>query len=230
MAENSILIVEDETHILEATSSYLTLEGFAVHEARTLEQAFLTLEQHTVDIIILDLGLGQEDGLDLITSGIVSKSTKIIITSARNEIQDRVKGFNLGVDTYLVKPISLEELGSIIHNFIRKTKLDAPFVKETKWKLDKKSWILTAPNHKDAKLTLSEMKLLLKLGEKIGVPVTRKQIILALDADIATYDLRRLEVLVRRLRKKTQDKTALKIPISTARNVGYAFTEELIIQ
>lgn len=227
MALPTVLVVEDELDLREATCSYLKLEGFDPFEADSISAAKALIEQEAIDVMVLDLGLGSEDGIDLLSSQIIPPQTKVIIATARGDIQDRVKGFDLGVDSYLVKPIALEELASIIHNFVRKSRSNQI---HNQWTLDTHTWLLYTPNQQKVKLTASELKVLKRLSESLGHPVAKADIVEALGADVEAYDYRRLEVLIRRFRKKVETETLQILPITTARNIGYALTEVIDVK
>lgn len=227
----NILIVEDEQDIREAMSTFLQLEGFNTFQASSLNTAKDCLAKECIDVIVLDLGLGIEDGVDLLKSDAIDDGIFTIIASARGDLEDRIKGFNLGVDAYLVKPISLDELTAIIHNFARK--VQAAPVNQTlnsSWLITPKNWVIAAPDGQTAKLTLSEMKVILRLAKTAGKPVSRDEIVQALGAEVDSYDYRRLEILIRRLRKKIQTEIGVAAPITTVRSVGYAFTEQILVE
>ena len=108
-----LLLVEDNARLSGLVSRALTAEGFAVDAAETLRAAEELLELVTYDLIIVDLGLPDGDGLTLIKAVRArSDPTPILIITARSGLDDRVTGLDLGADDYLVKPFATEELAA----------------------------------------------------------------------------------------------------------------------
>ena len=116
-----ILIIEDEKDLLEAMAGYLTLQGMLCETASTFFKAEDSLSAYNYDIIILDLTLPDGNGLDLI-SLIKERNSKagLLIVSARNSLDDKVKGLDLGADDYITKPFHLAELNSRIRSLARR--------------------------------------------------------------------------------------------------------------
>src|SRR5664280_225693 len=116
-----ILIIEDEKDLLETMAGYLILEGMLCETASTFFKAEDSLSAYNYDIIILDLTLPDGNGLDLI-SLIKEKNSKagLLIVSARNSLDDKVKGLDLGADDYITKPFHLAELNSRIRSLARR--------------------------------------------------------------------------------------------------------------
>jgi DNA-binding response OmpR family regulator len=116
-----ILIIEDEKDLLEAMSGYLTLQGMLCETASNFFKAEDSLSDYNYDIIILDLTLPDGNGLDLI-SLIKERNSKagLLIVSARNSLDDKVKGLDLGADDYITKPFHLAELNSRIRSLARR--------------------------------------------------------------------------------------------------------------
>ena len=106
-----VLIVEDEILLANEVRSYLEKEGFSCEEAHTGKIASDKLFSNAYDLLLLDLGLPDYDGIDLLKESIANNSnTAVIILSARSALEDRIKGLNIGADDYLPKPFSLLEL------------------------------------------------------------------------------------------------------------------------
>ncbi|MBU5592000.1 response regulator transcription factor [Clostridium sp. MSJ-4] len=109
--KGKILIIEDETKLSEVMSIYLQKEGYEVFYAKDGEEGELLIEKDNFDLIILDIMMPKKDGWSLLRK-IKSryKNTVVILTTARGEEEDRIFGFELGADDYMVKPLSLREL------------------------------------------------------------------------------------------------------------------------
>ena len=118
-----ILIVEDELPLMESMVSYLELEGFKCEQASSYHAGLCSIDKHDYICMLIDLNLPDGDGLDLVRLVRQNQSTSgIIIISARNALEDRVKGLELGADDYLVKPFHLSELVARIQSVAWRTR------------------------------------------------------------------------------------------------------------
>lgn len=116
-----ILVVEDEILLRESITEFLKSEGYIFEEVSTLFDAGERVELYDYDIILLDLGLPDGDGMSLIEKiKLKSDKTGVIIISARNCIDDRVGGLEKGADDYLIKPFHLSELNARINSLYRR--------------------------------------------------------------------------------------------------------------
>src|SRR5665648_467668 len=116
-----VLIVEDEIPLANEVRNYLEKEGFSCDEAYTGKIASDKLFSNDYDLLLLDLGLPDYEGIDLLKESIANNSnTAVIILSARGALEDRIKGLNVGADDYLPKPFSLLELKSRIMAVMRR--------------------------------------------------------------------------------------------------------------
>lgn len=118
----NILIVEDEKGLALEIDEFLSREGFTVEHARTRKSAEEKIFVNNYDFILLDLGLPDGDGLDLLTSfkKLPDRNDAVIILTARGSIDDRIHGLEEGADDYLPKPFSLNELLARIHAITRR--------------------------------------------------------------------------------------------------------------
>lgn len=121
-----VLLVEDETDLAQSILDYLkNTQKFNCDVAHNLEKATELCVLYEYDCLIIDIGLPDGNGLDLIKSSKSNHSkTGIIIISARDAIEDRIKGLNLGADDYLVKPFHLSELNARIYSLVRRLRFD----------------------------------------------------------------------------------------------------------
>jgi DNA-binding response OmpR family regulator len=116
-----ILIIEDETELLKNMLTYLKAESYACESATAFAEARDKLEQFSYDIVLLDINLPGGNGLTLLQELKKDKrATGVIIISARNSIDERIKGLNEGADDYLSKPFNLSELNARISAVIRR--------------------------------------------------------------------------------------------------------------
>ncbi|ARS37561.1 response regulator transcription factor [Pontibacter actiniarum] len=116
-----ILLVEDEVNLLNTTSNYLRKEGYLCEEAPSYLAAEDKIATHQYDVVILDLTLPDGNGLDLLHKlKALYPDTGVLIVSARNSLDDRLTGLDLGADDYITKPFFLAELNSRINAIIRR--------------------------------------------------------------------------------------------------------------
>jgi len=118
-----ILIVEDESDLRVTIINFLEVEGYQCEQSETLDQASEKLDLHSYDCLLLDIGLPDGNGLDLIKKiKTQHPNTGIIIISARNSFDDKITGLDLGADDYVSKPFNLTELNSRIKSVFRRLK------------------------------------------------------------------------------------------------------------
>lgn len=120
-----LLIVEDEIELLNATSSYLEKEDFVCETAPNFFEAEDKIITYIYDVIILDINLPDGNGLDLLK--IVKEKnpeTGVLIVSAKDSLDDRLKGLDLGADDYITKPFHLAELNSRVNSLLRRRKFE----------------------------------------------------------------------------------------------------------
>jgi DNA-binding response OmpR family regulator len=120
-----ILIIEDEVELLIAISNYLTKENYICELAENFRNAEEKLSVYEYDLILLDITLPDGNGLKLLnTIKKYQKNAGVIIVSARNSLDDRINGLDLGADDYLTKPFQLSELNSRIRAILRRRQFD----------------------------------------------------------------------------------------------------------
>lgn len=116
-----MLVIEDEKGLAESVAAYLTKEGFVCEIAMTYAEADEKIFLYTYDCIIVDLTLPGGDGFSLIQSlKKITATTGIIIISARDSLEDKIKGLEIGSDDYLIKPFHLSELNARVKSLIRR--------------------------------------------------------------------------------------------------------------
>ena len=215
-----VLVLEDEVDLREATVAFLNMEGFQTYGVGSLRAANEWMNTQHFDLLVLDLGLPDGDGLKWLSDQVNILDKGVIITTARGNDGQRVEGVRAGADVYLVKPIQLAELSSLATNLLRRLK-----AKTSKhWTLHKLLWTLETPQGIEVKLTHSESVLLARLAQTPGQAVHRHDLVASLGLDPETYDFRRMEILVRRLRNKIKQHLSFELPIETVHKLGYAFT------
>lgn len=224
-----LLIVEDEPELREAMSAYLCSEGFQCEAVDSLRSARASLALHTPDILILDLGLPDGESLMLLDDPKLSH-VGMIITTARSRGEDRLLGVKKGADAYMVKPIQLEELALVIRNLQRRLRPQPAVASKPCWRLQKIHWKLISPGGVSLVLTRSEVLVLTELAMAVGVGASRDALVRRLGQHPETYDWRRMEILIRRLRNKCKATLGLELPVRTVHGYGYAFIEAIQLE
>lgn len=219
-ARHRVLVIEDEAPLLEAMVTYLNMEGLVADGVGSLGAAQQWMATHEFDVLVLDLGLPDGDSLTWLATQALPQNKGIIITTARGESTHRIAGARAGADAYLVKPVALEELASLILNVARRLQKEAP----PTWLLHATHWQLVSPQGVPLKLTHSEMAVLGLLAAAPGKAVARDALVVGLGQDPDSYDPRRMEILMRRLRAKALATLGQALPVATVHRQGYAFT------
>lgn len=118
--KHNLLIVEDEKAISNLIATTLETQGYHYEKASNGAQAMLAVTSHSPEVILLDLGLPDMDGLDIIRKVRSWSSVPIIVISARTEDQDKIEALDAGADDYLTKPFSVEELLARLRSTFRR--------------------------------------------------------------------------------------------------------------
>lgn len=228
----TILVVDDDTELRAHIGAYLAGHGFCVEEAADGEQMDAVLERRSVDLIVLDVMLPQEDGLK-ICRRLADKTTPILMLSALGDEIDRVLGLEIGADSYMAKPCSPRELLAQIRALLRRrddssAAVHAAAARELAFSgftADLVKRQLTAPNGAAVLLTSAEFSLLRVFLESPRRIVSREQLAEAASGSNAFID-RSVEVLVSRLRRKLQSNGGQDL-IRTHRGAGYRLHSEV---
>lgn len=199
-----ILIVEDEKQINHLIKETLTTVGYQCFQAFYGMEALRVIENENLDIILLDVQLPDSDGFDLITS---MKGIPVIFLTARDSIENRVQGLNLGAEDYIVKPFALDELLARIHVVLRRFQTNEVFsLKNLKVDVETKQVELKGVT---IELTPQEYALLEVFIINKNIALSREQLLSkAWDIDYLGEE-RTVDVHVQRLRKKLELETYL---------------------
>lgn len=221
-----ILMVEDDLQISELLTKFLLKYGMGVTSEVSPLKALNLLEEHVYDIIILDLTLPEMDGIDLCKQIRAAYETPIIISSARDDLSDKVLGFDAGADDYLPKPYEPRELVARIQNALKHTKKTVIETNKEENGLDftvNEEKMQIRQDGKLLDLTLAEYEILKLLLDKRGSIVTRTAMLESSESINWDSNDRTIDVLVGRIRKKIDASGKLKL-ITTIRGAGYKFT------
>jgi two-component system phosphate regulon response regulator PhoB len=219
-----VLLVEDEPDLNETISFNLDSEGYEVASVFNGKDALKAIEKKKPDLILLDLMLPDMSGLEICRELRSSKKTKkipIMMVTAKGEEVDRIVGFELGADDYIVKPFSIREFMLRVSAMLKRTdnKSDADLITFDSLEIDLAAHRVKLDD-KEIALTAKEFALLQYLTERMGRVQTRD----ALLDDVWGYNsevtTRTVDTHVKRLRSKLKD---VGRNIETVRGVGYRF-------
>lgn len=217
-----LILLEDEPVLREELSEFLETAGHtttAVGSLAEFHHAFVPAQHQ---IAIVDLGLPDGDGMDLIARlRAAGHRLGIVVLTARGGTDDKVAGLGNGADYYLPKTTDLPELAAIVSALARRLDVQA----HPRWILQGSPRQLIPPSHAPIPLSAQDYTVLMTLAA--GETVTREMIVKALGSDYLTYDQRRLDTQMRRLRRKVEEACGLSLPISTLRGVGFRFHAEV---
>lgn len=223
-----ILLIEDQIKVAEALRHGLETERFNVSVATTGEEGFYLISSQVFDLLILDLMLPGRDGLEILrTLRNRGQDTPVIILSARDAVQDRVLGLNLGADDYLVKPFAFEELLARIRSLFRRGRSqDMLRFIVNDLELDRVTRRVTR-NGTVIELTTREYELLDYLLLHQGRVVSREMLVREVwrEAARATPLDNVIDVHIARLRRKVDNGHAQPL-IHTLRGVGFMIQEK----
>ena len=219
-----LLIVEDELHIRHFIRIALQDEGFQVFEAETIKQGLIEAATRQPDVIIIDLGLPDGDGKQLITELRSWCSTPILVLSARDREEEKVSALDVGADDYLSKPFGMPELLARIRALLRRHRI-VPERASSKVafgniKIDLASHEVTR-DEQPVHLTPIEYRLLLALIEGQGCVLTHRQLLLKVWGAEYLERAHYLRVHMAHLRQKLEVEAAQPRHLITELQVGY---------
>ena len=224
-----LLVVDDDPKVRTLLRRCFEGEGFMVSAAKDGAELRACLERHAVDLITLDLTLGQENGLDLAREIRRQQNIPIIMLTGKGDAIDRVVGLELGADDYLVKPFELRELVARVRAVLRRATVEKSVSSTQRfafegWILDLDRRSLKRQAGEDQDLTTSEYDLLVAFVKRPQRVLSRNDIMDLLKGhDWSPLD-RSIDNLVARLRKKIEQDPEHPRLIKTVRGVGYSFS------
>ena len=233
MAYQTILVVDDEPHIVEVLRDYLKQAGFRVLTARDGQTALSVARHEQPDLVVLDLMLpGGLNGLDVCRSirqdaGLAD--TPIIMLTARTEETDRLIGLELGADDYVTKPFSPREVVARVRAVLRRAGRDGPpasVIRAGDLTVDVVKRSVTVEGQL-VSLTPTEFDLLAVLARNPGRPFTRAQLMnMVYDIAYTGYD-RAIDSHIKNLRRKIEPDPREPRYVLTVYGVGYKFEDQL---
>lgn len=217
---NNLLIVDDEPHIRELLKVFLQRAGFTVYEAVDGAEALVRLETLKIDLVILDIMLPKIDGWELCRQIRTTSDIPLLILTAKDTTADKVHGFELGTDDYLLKPFEPLELVFRVKALLKRYKIATlQTIQLGNLYMNQKTFEIRV-GHEALTLPLKEFELLFKLASYPGKTISRDQLI----EEIWGYDFegneRTLDVHINRLRERFPE-AVHPFRITTIRGLGY---------
>lgn len=216
-----ILVVEDEVTLSQQIKEFFVSKGFVVDVAKTGSEGFFFATEYPVDVAIVDIGLPDFSGIELVTKlREDNNKVPILLLTARSRWQDKVEGLESGADDFLPKPFHYEELLARINALLRRSQGVAhPVLTFSNVRLDTMSQDVSVDD-KNVELTAFEYKILEYLLFHKGEVVSKSELTEHIYNEDFDRDSNVIEVFIGRLRKKIDPKGEVK-PIETLRGRGY---------
>ncbi|MEM5327900.1 response regulator [Paraburkholderia sp. JHI2823] len=230
-----ILVVDDDPAIRDVTTEYLGGNDFRVSAVANGAEMAAALKNGAVDLIILDLRMPGEDGIQIAGRIREKSSLPILILSGRLEEADRVMALELGADDYMTKPFSCRELLARVRALLRRSRntqvaagrqANARGYRFAGWELNINTRRLVSPAGQTVGLTNGEFSLLAAFLASPGQILTRDQLLESSRLYDEVYD-RAIDVQILRLRRKIEEDPSNPRYIKTERGAGYVFTAQV---
>ncbi|GAA4522752.1 response regulator transcription factor [Brachybacterium paraconglomeratum] len=221
-----VLVVEDEAALSDVVQAYLAKAGYATAGARSGLEAVERVRALSPDVIILDLGLPDLDGLEVLRRIRAFSDCYVLITTARSEEVDRLVGLSVGADDYLTKPFSVRELVARVHAVLRRPRVESGIASSgTVLTFGALEIDATAQEVRLAgrplPLTPIERGLLMTLSHSPGQAFSRRQLMEIVWGDSWVGDDHLVDVHIANLRRKLDETAEYPRFVITVRGIGY---------
>lgn len=229
---HKILIIEDEINICNFVKAILETNDYQVLIAQNGENGKTLFFSHNPDLVILDLGLPDIDGCDLIQLVREKASTPIIVLSARTNESDKVKALDLGANDYITKPFGTNELLARVRASLRTSRQQGVGSRQIKQKAHIKNMVIeyearkVTVENKEIKLTQTEYNIIELLSVHAGRMLTYSDIIKKIWGYSDSGSIKKLQVNMANIRKKLGEHPGEYLYISNELGVGYRMNEE----
>ncbi|MEN1943684.1 response regulator transcription factor [Luteimonas sp. MJ293] len=218
-----LAVVEDDIEFREQILLPILLRaGFAVTGMGSALELYRDLLSSAYDLVLLDLGLPDEDGLSIARRlREQSPSLGIVMLSGAVGEHWRQRALEAGVDAWLAKPADMDEVVATLRNLAGRVARERSAGGGSGWKLEAGGWLLVCPEGAGLDLGMAEREVLALLADNPGAPVSREALIARLSGPAEDFDPHRLEMLVYRLRRKCRQELGQELPLKAVRGVGY---------
>lgn len=225
-----VLICDDETAIADIIKFNLTREGYEADTCSNGEECLEILKGNEYDLLILDVMMPKLDGFETLRELRKFSYIPVIMLTAKDDEVDRVLGLELGADDYVVKPFSMRELIARVRANLRRREVEVKVAESEEEEIMERGDLeidleryLVKKRGKTIELTLREFELLKFLAQNEGKVFSREELLSSVWGYEYFGDIRTVDVTVRRLREKIEDKDKDYRYIVTVRGVGYYF-------
>ncbi len=226
----TILVVDDEPKITQLVRDYLERAGFSVLVAHDGKKALSLAKTERPDMIVLDIGLPQMDGLDFTREFRKTSNAPIIMLTARSDESDKLIGLELGADDYITKPFSPKELVARVRVVFRRienaTTSTNDIIRVVDLTLDVPRLRVTSSGRSLEELTPTEFELLAVLARQPGRVFTRAQLLDAIHGVAFESYERAIDAHIKNIRRKIEVKAGEPKYILTVYGVGYKFADK----
>lgn len=209
-----LALIEEDPEQRESLLLWLQLKEYRVWGAESAEAFYRKLQQSRADIVIIDLGLSGENGLQTIHHLRTKGRLGIIIVSARSSTKERLQGIKQGADLYLVKPVEPAELALYIDSLWQRMNEASLTPSDGVWILERKLRQLQTPHGATLSLTPSELVIIDVLAGS-AAPLPRSELVVHLGGDLRTFAMHRIDAHLHRIRSKLKQVSEESLPMRT---------------
>lgn len=221
-----ILLLEDEQDLRDEVTDFFAHHGVEIQAVGSIKQFWQYFQTQAPDLVILDRMLPDGDGLTVLQELRRSGSRcGIVMLTAKDSAQDLQQGMENLADHYLSKPFPLLQLLAVVRALVWRIRPG-----DKNWLLQVRDWTLVDPNGQALSLTAQEFAFVRSLSENPHQVRSRQKLTADLGKSAEIYDVRNLDALVLRLRKKAQQSGMTALPIRTVHGAGYTFAANIDIE
>lgn len=220
-----VLVIDDEPHILRALRINLTVRGYEVTTAATGAGALRAAAEHRPDVVILDLGLPDISGIEVLAGLRGWLTVPVIVLSARTDSSDKVEALDAGADDYVTKPFGMDEFLARLRAAVRRntaTEIDQPVIETASFTVDLAAKKVTK-NGAEVHLTPTEWGMLEVLVRNRGKLVGREELLKEVWGPAYATETHYLRVYLAQLRRKLEDDPSHPQHLLTEAGMGYRF-------
>jgi two-component system, OmpR family, KDP operon response regulator KdpE len=223
-----VLVIDDEAHLLRALRIDLSARGYEVTTAATGAGALRAAAEQRPDVVVLDIGLPDMSGIDVLAGLRGWMNAPVLVISARTDARDKVEALDAGADDYLTKPFAMEEFLARLRAALRRSaapaELNEPVVATAAFTVDLWAKKVTK-NGAEVRLTPTEWDILEMLVRNRGKLVGREELIRAVRGPVHSADSNYLRVYLAQLRRKLEDDPSHPNHLLTEAGMGYRFQQ-----
>lgn len=223
-----IILVEDDNELRNGIAEYLTRVGFDVVPVNTGLAFYHALAEQSFQFAIIDIGLPDISGFQLVDYIHKNTTMRCIILTARDSVDEKILGYESGADLYMVKPVDCRELTAAITQMLKRDATNSKAVNnDLSWRLYTQNSTLISPDNTVILLTSRELDFLNAITPSDAQVVSRDAILSSMGYALDYFAQNALESLVRRLRRKIEQAVGSS-PILTRHGIGYSFSALIV--